>query len=160
MKDGDFLNDALLEALCQSICMILVYRPGYFSKQHPYCTREFLAMTRLERNRLRQLPEAEKTHGLIIPVVLRDTAGVPEVLSKRKCRDFSKLLLSDGDMSEHPGYAPVLNDIIKYVAGRAEAFSANGIEPEDPGTVQMPAEDKAKKWLKNVPESKIPFFGR
>jgi hypothetical protein len=160
MNDGDFLNNSLSEALCQSVCMILVYRPGYFSKQHPYCTREFLAMTRLEKNRLKKLPEAERAHSLIIPVVLRDTVGVPGVLRKRICRDFSKLLLSDGDMSEHPKYAPVLNEIVRYVAGRAKVFSTSGVEPEEPRTVRLPAEDTALRWLKGIPESKIPFFGR
>ena len=39
LEGGDFFNRELAKALCESVCLIVVYTPTYFSKQHSYCAR-------------------------------------------------------------------------------------------------------------------------
>ncbi len=71
LKAGFKYNEALAEAICQSVCMIVVYSPVY--ERRPYCGREYEAMERLEKQRLAHLAGAAGAgfNGLIIPVVLR-----------------------------------------------------------------------------------------
>ena len=52
LRGGDFFNRALAKALCESVCMIVVFTPTYFSKNHTYCAREYKAMEDLEHERL------------------------------------------------------------------------------------------------------------
>src|SRR5215208_4194003 len=61
-------NEALAKAICQSICMIVVYTPKY--ERHSYCRREFAAMERIERSRKELLDNrADAEVGMIIPVI-------------------------------------------------------------------------------------------
>ena len=66
IKGGDYFNKALERAICESVCMILVYTPDYFDKEHTYCAREYESMKKLEKERIK--------HGqmsLIIPIIYR-----------------------------------------------------------------------------------------
>ena len=56
--------------------MVMIYTPTYFSRDHVYCSREYAAMTQLERKRLSGL--SERSHSLIIPVILRDFGRLPD----------------------------------------------------------------------------------
>jgi hypothetical protein len=56
LRGGAFFNPALADALCKSVCMIVVYTPTYFSREHLYCAREYLAMEKLEKTRLAGSP--------------------------------------------------------------------------------------------------------
>ena len=47
LQGGYFFNATLAHALCQSVCMLVVYTPTYFSLVHPYCAREYRAMEAL-----------------------------------------------------------------------------------------------------------------
>ncbi|MCK6583971.1 MAG: toll/interleukin-1 receptor domain-containing protein [Anaerolineales bacterium] len=47
------VTPGLAEAICQSVCMIVVYNNGYFDKNNPFCAKEFCAMVELEKKRLR-----------------------------------------------------------------------------------------------------------
>jgi hypothetical protein len=92
LQGGDFFNEALAKGLCESVCMIMVFAPTYFSPDHTYCTREYLAMKQLEARRLREAAQPQRTlHGLIIPVVLRGFDKLPaEILSQRNAYRFER----------------------------------------------------------------------
>lgn len=34
LQGGDFYNEALTLALCESVCMVVVFTPTYFDKEH------------------------------------------------------------------------------------------------------------------------------
>src|SRR5262245_13808013 len=51
LKGGDFYNEHLARALCESACMIMVFTPTYFDEQSTFCAREFKAMEFLEAKR-------------------------------------------------------------------------------------------------------------
>src|SRR4051812_35751103 len=70
LQPGFSYNEALAMAICQSLCMIVVYVPKY--ERHPYCLREFRAMEILEERRFRLLSEQSRRHRrMIIPVLFR-----------------------------------------------------------------------------------------
>ena len=50
LKAGFKYNEALAKAICQSVCMVVVYSPVY--ERRSYCGREYEAMERLEIRRL------------------------------------------------------------------------------------------------------------
>ena len=82
MKGGAFHEKVIAEALCKSVCMIVVFTPTYFNKDFPYCAREFRAMELMEKQRLLLLHGTrESVNGLIIPIVFR--GDVPEALKPR-----------------------------------------------------------------------------
>src|SRR5262249_7712116 len=39
-RGGVRFDRAMATAICESVCMIVVYTPHYFSLTHPYCARE------------------------------------------------------------------------------------------------------------------------
>src|SRR6267143_1162323 len=61
---GDFFNEAIAEHLCESACLVMVYTPPYFDREHTYCAREYKGMIEIEKTRLQLLPEGpDRTHG-------------------------------------------------------------------------------------------------
>lgn len=48
LEPGYHYNEALAKAICQSICMIVVYSPKY--ERHSYCLREYQAMECMLQN--------------------------------------------------------------------------------------------------------------
>src|SRR5262245_39103047 len=63
-------ENTIANAMCRSVCMIVVFTPTYFSESHPYCAREFRAMQQIETKRMSHLDRKKDGRGLIIPVVL------------------------------------------------------------------------------------------
>jgi len=75
LRGGDFYNERIAEAICQSICMIVVYTPKY--ERHSYCIREYAAMELLEERRLRLVEPVGPKRGLIIPIIFRGEEDLP-----------------------------------------------------------------------------------
>ncbi len=70
LKPGYRFNEALSKAICESVCMIVVYMPKY--EKNSYCVREFAAMEQIERERLDRLGDRLQTPlGMIIPIIWR-----------------------------------------------------------------------------------------
>ncbi len=121
LQGGDFFNEGIARALCESVCMVVVFVPEYFHPDHPYCTREYLAMKHLETVRLQ--PGAQ--HGLIIPVVLRGFDYLPEeVKGLRQVHDFSSFRLSDPSRRKNRALQDLAHKISEYVRDRSHELSA------------------------------------
>jgi len=84
------VTPGLAEAICQSVCMIVVYNNGYFDKGSPFCAKEFCAMAELEKKRLRDKKVPTK-YGLIIPVLVRKPDRLPAEIFDRNPCDFSEI---------------------------------------------------------------------
>ena len=78
---GYRFNEAIPDAICKSICMIVVYVPKY--KRKEYCLREFAAMQEIEEKRLAVLKGSiSRKFGMIIPIILRgDLKSLPSWIS-------------------------------------------------------------------------------
>ena len=97
LKGGDFYNEALATALCESVCMIMIFTPTYFSSDHTFCAREYKAMEKLEEQRFLAIGgQTDKKRGLIIPIVFRGEDSLPkEIKDRRLYYNFDKFSLSD-----------------------------------------------------------------
>lgn len=163
LTGGDFFNPALARALCESVCLIVVFTPTYFSNTHLYCAREYKGMEILETQRLNLLGDpADKEHGLIIPIVLRSENSLPqEVKDHRQYHDFTKFLLGKRRLKKSLGYAPTVKAIAEYIFDRYRALTAL---PNDLcagcDTFSLPTDDEIRPWLTGMLATPAPFPGR
>jgi len=163
LRGGDFYNENLATALCESICMIMIFTPTYFDKDHAFCAREYKAMERIEEDRLRALGAlSDKKHGFIIPIVFRGEDCLPrEIKQRRHYYKFDDFLLSDPEIAKHPKYAAVIKDIAKRIYDLHKALKAL---TEDPcsgcDSFTLPTETEIADWLEEVHGTTTPFPGR
>ena len=157
LTGGHMYNEKLSLDLFNSVCLIVIYTPTYFSLDHTYCAREFKAMEELETCRLDMLSDpTEKTNGLIIPIVFRGFDRIPNhIKSKRYCYDFSSFLGGDEILYQHHKFAPEIKSIAQYIADRCNIFDQISPDPwEDKGVeFTLPLEGIIKPWI----ESMIPL---
>ena len=74
LKPGYQHQEQIADAICRSLCMIVVYSPRY--EKHTYCLREFEAMREVERNRQALLgKKAMRGRRLIIAIIFRTRVG-------------------------------------------------------------------------------------
>jgi hypothetical protein len=163
LKGGDFYNEALAKALCESVCMIMIFTPTYFSADHTFCAREYKAMEKLEERRFQALGErVDKRRGLIIPIVFRGADYLPkEIKDRRLYYNFDKFLMSDVEISRHPEYAPKILEIAELIRKHYDALKAAASDPcQGCENFSLPSEDEIKQWLDQVQGTTVPFPGR
>jgi TIR domain len=153
LRPGYRFNEALADALCRSVCLIVVFSPTYFDEENTYCTREWLGMLRLQQLRMNLLSaEAQRAMGFIIPIVIRGTKRLPRFIRDQiQYYNFEDFLLCQPEMSKHEGYAKEIKKIADYVADLYDEFQSG---PEDPckecANFRLPSEQEALQWLRNT----------
>lgn len=124
LRPGYEFNHALAQALCHSLCMIVIYVPRY--DQQEYCVREFRAMELLERRR-RELAGGKLPieKGMIIPIVFRPGAGgIPARIKGRvHYADFSKFTTASPDIRSNPEYVNKIEEIAAYIDDLSHCLS-------------------------------------
>lgn len=110
---GDDLDRKIAKAMCESVCMILIYTPKY--EAHPYTRREYAAMRLLEQERSNWY--ALPSH-LIIPVVMtRHPSHLPPQITESSFYvDFSRYTLADADLKSNPSFLPDIDRMVKRIA--------------------------------------------
>ncbi|HLK57009.1 MAG TPA: toll/interleukin-1 receptor domain-containing protein [Chthonomonadaceae bacterium] len=148
LAGGDQLDPNLAAALCQSVCMILVYTPKYFDCAHPYCAREYRAMRMLEKMRLQLVQnQAERLHSLIIPVVVRGKKVLPAEMGTLYY-DFESFTLSQPELYKHPNYDVIFKQIAEYIYDRYLALQGVDLMPSPCESFDLPAlDDTIHEWL-------------
>lgn len=161
IRPGEAWEHALSTALCESVCLVPVFTPIYFSQQNTYGAREYLAMESLEAQRLEALSLKQKEVGLILPVVLRGAGRIPtEIKSRRSYLDLSDYLLIDGELSSRPAYYSKITELARTISELHELMRKM---PEDPcrncGEFKLPPVAEATKWAQRLSVSKpsLPF---
>jgi hypothetical protein len=146
LKPGYLYNEALATAICQSVCMIVVYSPRY--ERHLYCRREFAGMENLEQGRRQMLGRVAPPRGFIIPVIFRGEADLPPRITQgRHYADFSQFTLATTDISRHPEYAAEVRKIAQVIYEHYKAFEAAGANACAPcATFVLPDADAAPPW--------------
>ncbi|MBY0556742.1 MAG: toll/interleukin-1 receptor domain-containing protein [Burkholderiaceae bacterium] len=110
---GDDLDQKIARALCESVCMIVIYTPKY--EAHGYTRREYAAM---------QLIEAERSSWyrlpshLIIPVIMtRHPVGLPpQIAGPGMYVDFSRYTLASSAFKSNPEFLPDIEKIVLRIA--------------------------------------------
>jgi hypothetical protein len=128
LQPGFQYTNELAAAICQSVCMLVVYFPRYAS--HDYCVREFEAMAQLEQSRRALLGAGGLGQGFIIPVILRGADNVPKRIKDHlHYADFSKFTLATPRLASNPEYAEQIRNIAQVIYNNYRAFQAAGASP-------------------------------
>jgi hypothetical protein len=128
LKPGYLYNEELARALCESVCMIVVYSPRYF--RHDYCIREYQAMKQLEDRRRALLGKEAHGRGFIIPIVFRADADIlARVREYRHYCDFSRFTLATQDMSRNPEYVDEIRKIAAVIYEQYMLFRNVATDP-------------------------------
>ena len=151
MVAGDIIDPSIAEALTTSACMIVLFTGKYFSKSKSYCAREYLAMTRLEKVRLKLLsPDKPPTKGLIVPVILRNPDRFPHDLKSPFMFDFTEFGQDDSGISKPKKFFSDVRKIAEYAASRY--YELDDVL-DDTETVAFPDEKEALDFLAKLDHS-------
>jgi hypothetical protein len=128
LRGGDYINESLASIICESVCMIMVYTPTYFHRDHLYCAKEFKAMQLIEKRRLKLLEnKANVTYGLIIPIILRGETVCPKgIIGNRIYYNFENYLHGSGRtniLRTNKIYALCIKNIAQVIYERYDLFS-------------------------------------
>jgi hypothetical protein len=156
LQGGDVFNEHLPRNLCESVCMVMIYTPTYFSPDHLYCAREYAAMKDLEKMRLSGL--RDRSHGLIIPVVLRDFDRLPdEIRSVRQVHQLDQFGLASVSLTKIKGYDVRIRSLAAYVAERCRDLEH--VEPNCEG-FEMPGDDAVMPLVRQLKQPALGLPGR
>jgi hypothetical protein len=153
MRIGTVFNEALAGALCRSVCMVLIYTPTYFSRQHLYCAREFKAMEAIEDRRLSRLPGRDRReHGLILPVVLRGMSSLPEMLSSRRhCYNFERFSLTSRTLARNKTFEAEVREMAEVILHRKRLLETVGTDlTGDCDEFSFPSEELVRPWIEEI----------
>jgi hypothetical protein len=164
LRGGAFYNEGLASALCRSVCMITLYWPTYFSRDHTFCSREYKAMERLEQHRLQLLQDVtERLKGLIIVIALLDFNSIPsEIRDRRQCYDFEPYTLR-GDMRQNPEFRAKIREIGNYIAERCQVLESLAREHDvcsSCDSFMLPNDAEILPWLIQVRHQGAPYPNR
>jgi TIR domain len=163
LKGGEFYNEALATALCESACMIVVFTPTYFDKEYTFCAREYKAMEKLEEARFKTVGgSTNRTPGLIIPIIFRGEDCLPkEIKESRQYYNFGDFLLSDVKIGKHPKYARKIQEIARYIYDHYKTLEALDEDPcSGCAQFRFPADAEIRQWLEGIRSYAAPFPGR
>jgi hypothetical protein len=155
-------NEQLAEAICQSVCMIVVYSPRY--ERHAYCLREYTAMERIEEKRRQALGQRGKRgSGMIIPIIFRGLTDdlPPRIQTNKQYCDFTKFTTATLDINQNPEYIAQIEKIARVIYGHYKAFDAlNEDVCSTCDVYELPPEDELQPWRAKPQELSSPFPGR
>jgi len=160
LQGGTFYNEALASSLCSSVCMVMLYWPTYFSREHTFCSREYKAMVELEQQRLRLLADPlERQKGLIVTIAFRDFDQIPaEIRQNRLVVNFEKHTLRP-NMARITEFKNDIHKIGTYITERCRALQ--NIPPPDPCVdcpqCHLPPEQDILPWLNQVLHPGVPY---
>jgi hypothetical protein len=141
-------NEALARAICQSVCMIVVYSPIY--ERSSYCLREFTAMQLLEARRFKAMEDSVSSQcGLIIPILFRGKAEdlPPRIRGHIHFCDFSKFTTASTKMTRHKEFVGKIEQIARYVYDLYENFQRHGVDPcSQCLSFRLPDETEVQPW--------------
>jgi hypothetical protein len=161
LQAGRLFNQTLADALCRSLCMIVIYTPHYFDQVHTYCAREYRAMEMLEQKRLSKLAAQQQFGGLIIPIVLRGAQFLPAAISgRRQIVSFESFALWSEKIAYSPEFGPSVRKIAELIVAYNEILApwSDEFTCECDG-FKFPTEEEVKPWLQTMrcPARDFPF---
>jgi hypothetical protein len=109
---GDDLDRKIARAMCESVCMIMIYTPKY--EAHPYTRREYAGMRLLEAERGKWY--ALPSH-LIIPVIMtQHPDGLPSQITESTFYvDFSRFTMATADLKSNPDFLPDIDRMVRRI---------------------------------------------
>lgn len=105
LAGGDRFNETLPQAICKSLCMVVVYAPIY--EKRTFCLQEYRAMEDLEIKRLKLAEKSKPGEcGMIIPIIYRGAKDdLPaDIKNNIHYLDFSEYTLASPKIGKNREY--------------------------------------------------------
>ena len=143
-QPGETENRSAIQALYESLCMVVLFIPKYFKSL--YCALEYKAMERLEAERLEYLtPSDNYQRRLIFPVVIRGSKHL-------------SIYMDDLSTSEIENFQIV--KLAQQIAERYERFEKVSCAiTADAEQFSLPSEEEVKDLLNPSQDTKQLFPG-
>jgi hypothetical protein len=156
-------SEAIADAICKSLCMIVVYSPRY--EKHMYCLREFEAMREVEKKRKAVLGNgAMRGRRLIIPIIFRTRINgeIPEELKETNTYcDFSKFTTASSDISQNAEYVAEIEKIARTIVEHYNELEDAGYDiGSSCNTFELPDEADVNGWKRSLAIKPKRFPGR
>lgn len=154
---GESWKAAIEEAVMNSVCMVPVLTPTYFSKDKLYCAREYLAMQKIEKAR-NELTQREES--FIFPVIFRGAKHLPEFVRERQWLDFSEYLAFGSKQFRSPGFAKMVKQLSERISRLSESMmdleKSTNLDHLKP---TLPSDHEVLEWLDEArtPDTPITF---
>src|SRR6187402_1143566 len=111
---GQDLESTLAQAICQSVCVVVLFVPKYSSRE--WCMRELATALRIEKERLAQLKSTNLRQSLVIPIMLRgEEDDLPAELRSKLWGDFRAFSLRNPDVVKDEQQYKTIQDIAKHI---------------------------------------------
>ena len=124
---GNPIGDLIKKAICESVCMIVIYTPTTFEEDHSWCAREYVAMKVLEETRLNALNKQVKRpqRDLILPIIYRGNRKdvLLELRDRNPCL-FESVL---PELNHSLAFATEIPKIAKYISEWCNIFHEYGV---------------------------------
>lgn len=147
---GDDLDRKIARAMCESVCMILIYTPKY--EAHAYTRREYAAMQLIEQERSTwyTMPST-----LIIPVIMTQHPEhlPPQIANGRLYVDFSHFTMATPDLKSNPDFLPDIEKVVKRIATHYQLQKKYTPPGHDCNQFMLPA--VPPEW-RNIPDLAFP----
>lgn len=111
------------DALRSTVCLVPILTPTYFSAERPYCAREYLTMEKIERLRNERSGRRE---SMILPVVLRGTERLPEIVKQRQLFDCTDYLAFGPRQFRSRKFSQAVNEIARRIGHIVSVASEGG----------------------------------
>jgi hypothetical protein len=157
LQPGDDYNLELARSLCQSVVMVMLYWPTYFSLDHSYCAREFKAMEKLEEERLKLLPEHQRSKKFIIILAIRGGKDIPsEIRHNRHVVDLLQDTL-DPNMLRRRSFISAMVKVAEAIQERQQLLSEYAKDTRnDCSDCRLPEVHEVEPWLRQIRQNETP----
>ncbi|MBD3308822.1 TIR domain-containing protein [candidate division KSB3 bacterium] len=164
LQGGDLYRPALAQALCKSLCMVVMFTPKYFRKDHLFCTREYMAMEQLETERFTRLQRQREDKGIIIPIMYRGADFFPEAIKNtRHCYTdaFASPHLKPATITDNEDCVTVLEKIAQRTHALYDLFTNSNVDLcQDCHNFRLPTDQEVDAWRKNMHLDQPPLSQR
>ncbi|HJQ71634.1 MAG TPA: toll/interleukin-1 receptor domain-containing protein [Blastocatellia bacterium] len=166
LEGGFRFNEKIAADLCKAACMITIYTPLYFDREHTYCAREFKAMERLEKERRRKLEDRmDPSVGLIIPIVLRGWDDFPKTIrDERQVYNFEEIDLADSELKLRRLFAPKFKEMARYIIKCCKTLETLSEQLKVDicggcGGFALPSDLEAQQFIESLTGREVPQVG-
>jgi len=104
-------------ALSQSVCIVPILMPTYFSEQRKHCAREWAGMEQLSKQRM-----SPGHPPAILPIVFRTMNPLPSVASRLKYGDLSRPAVQSRDVYKTTQFRHLVQELVSVTIELAEAI--------------------------------------
>lgn len=122
---GNWVRETISAGLCQSVAMILIYTPKYFSPMRLFCSSELEGMLRLEDRRTKKSGLVKPS--MVIPIMLRGSVSdLPQDLQNRNPIDLTGLSMASPEVMRNPDNMAKIRELAQKIFALLNQLEGTG----------------------------------